>query len=376
MKKYLRGLLLLVALLGNIVFSSTWAQTFGESILIEQSVSKDLYLAGRDIDILATVDGDVTAAGQRVTIDGQVNRDVIAAGERVVVRGVVQDDLRAAGRTVSVTGDVFGHVVAAGQVISIGPDTVIGDWAWLAGETIDVTGSVTEELKVVGRTILIDGEIHGNTELIGQDIRIGPTGKIHGDLIWRSPNPLNLSEKAEIGGQLIEKPYPRGWVKEHEHGIGSYIFLVLSLIVGAVVLYFLSPGFSTKAAGLVRTEPLKCLGLGMVVLFVTPFVCLLLFATAIGYLLGLALLAAYLSFLVVGLLMAIIAVGDFGLGLVKKREAATRLTWVMVIVVTAIVLGLLWKIPYLGGLIFILVWLCGLGCVKLALIRELRQVKL
>jgi predicted acyltransferase (DUF342 family) len=353
------------------------AQQFGESILVEQPVARDLYLAGRNIDILADVDGDVVAAGRHISVTGRISQDVITAGEDVLIQGSLQDDLRAAGRTVNLTGSVAGHVTLAGQSVMIGAESEIGDWAWLAGETIDINGSVHGEVRAAGRTIVINGEVGGNVELMGDDLRVGPNAVIHGDLTWRSPHPLDQSSSARIHGRVLERQGvdgrsgDRDWFEEDDGGIGSYMYSVLSMAAGAIAVYLLFPAYTRKAAELVRSEPGTSLGTGLAVLLITPVMCLLLFITLIGLLPGLVLLAFYCGFLLLGILLGVITITYFGLRQAGKDAAATRMTWVLGILAAAALLALLWEIPLLGGLLFLLVWIFGLGGAGLALVRKI-----
>ncbi len=55
----------------------TWAQQSGESVIIRQGLAKDLYLAARDVRVLAPVEGDVVAAGQSIETEGEVTGDLI-----------------------------------------------------------------------------------------------------------------------------------------------------------------------------------------------------------------------------------------------------------------------------------------------------------
>ena len=40
-----------------------WAQYSGESVIMRQALTKDLYVAARDVRVLVRVKGDVVAAG-------------------------------------------------------------------------------------------------------------------------------------------------------------------------------------------------------------------------------------------------------------------------------------------------------------------------
>lgn len=162
---------------------------------------------------------------------------------------------------------------------------------------------------------------------------------------------------------------PAGQVEGGGGGVGGFIFTFLILAVGATALFLLLPGFSRRAAALVRAEPWKCLGTGAAALFLTPLVCLLLFVTVLAFLPGLVLLALYFAFLITGFLVALIAIGGLGLELAGKYGSATGAVWVLAIAAATVAVGLLGMVPLLGALLLFLVWLFGLGCTGLSLAR-------
>jgi predicted permease len=115
------------------------------------------------------------------------------------------------------------------------------------------------------------------------------------------------------------------------------------------------------------------LGIGVAVLFATPFVVLLLFVTVIGVLVALPLLAWYLVSLLGGFLTGVIFVGDAGLRLMGKDESATRGMRVLSIVVALVALVLIQIIPVLGGLAVFVLFLLGLGALQLQVWRSYSQ---
>jgi|SaaInl5LU_22_DNA_1037371.scaffolds.fasta_scaffold12667_6 cytoskeletal protein CcmA (bactofilin family) len=364
----------LLSIFVAIASSQALSQKTGESVIVDEPSYEDIYLAGRYIDILADLDEDLVAAGQRITINNSVGGDATIAGEILSIHNVIFDDLRAAGRTISLTSEVRGHMVAAGQNIRIGADAQVNEWAWLAGETVEIHGSVQGELKVAADTILIDGEVVGDVELIAEEIRIGPEARILGDLRWRSPNPLDQSESARIDGQIIELELPEDWQDFQEGGAGSFFFKVFSLALGAFVLYLLLPKYSVGVAKLLQTDIWKCLGIGLAILIITPIASLLLLVTGVGYLLGLILLAAYFLVLILGLLMAMVSLSQLVLSKIGKDQEANN--WVRAVAILAVVFVVVavGAVPVIGGLFFFILWMFGLGSINLGQFRSGRRV--
>ncbi len=361
--------LLIILLIATSAGTLLVAQEADEVVVKRGTIEDDLYVAGRSVDVVAQVQGDVTAAGQRVSIDESVTGDVLAAGETVTILAQVQDDVRVAGRSVTIAGSVAGHVVAAGETVSIAPAATVGGWAWLAGREVHVAGRVGKELKVAGQVVTVSGEVAGDVEIMAEEIRILARARIKGNLVYRSENEPQISEDADIAGDIIAKPvlYP-----EPEDRGGGFIFL-LALAVAAIVYFLLFPVFSVAGAEGLRRAPLTALGIGVAVLFATPFVILLLFVTLIGVLIALPLLAYYLVSLLGGLLTGVIYVGDAGLRLMGRAGSAAKGMRVLSIVVALVAILLIQVIPVVGALAVLVLFVLGLGALQLQIWRRYSQ---
>ena len=362
---WLLATLLIVAMTGTLLF----AQDSGDVVIKRGTIEEDIYVAGRSVEIQAQVQGDVVAAGNHVSIDQLVTGDVMAAGETVMLRAQVQDDVRAAGRSVTIAGSVAGHVVAAGETVTIAPSATVGGWAWLAGREVNVYGQIGKELKVAGQTVFVSGEVAGDVELMAEDIRILAGARINGDLIYRSDNEPKIAEDAYIAGDIIAKPV---LYREPEGRGEGFIFFAM-LAVAAIVYFLLFPAFSVAGAQGLRRAPFSALGTGVAVLFVTPFVILLLFVTLIGVLVALPLLAWYLVSLLGGFLTGVISIGDAGLRLMGKADTGTRGMRVLSIVVALATLLVIQIIPVAGALALFVLFVLGLGALQLQIWQAYSQ---
>lgn len=343
------------------------AQPSGPSVLIREAVTEDLYVAGERIRILAPIAGDVVAAGASVVLEAPIEGDLIAAGEQVRVDAEVADDVRAAGSEVRIGAPVGGHVVAAGEQVVVAAGQRVESWAWLAGERIEVAGSVGS-LKAAGAHIIVTGEIRGDAELVGEHIEIGPGAVIAGDLVWRSPSEPLVDEASRIGGRSVREPLPEpeGW-----GAAGTMIFLVAA-ILAVVAVRLLLPGVVSEVSRTAREAWLPSIGLGLVVLLVVPVVDALLFISTVGWLLGLILLLAYGLVLLVGGLLGLHAVSAQALALAGRTEGVPLGLEIAAIAGTVLVIALLAFIPFLW-LLWPLVFLLGVGALARRLLSRSRS---
>ncbi|MGD8483233.1 MAG: polymer-forming cytoskeletal protein [Thioalkalispiraceae bacterium] len=342
------------------------AQQTGETVTLRGIIKDDVYAAGKRLDIQAEVNGDVVAAGQDVNIDQTINGDVIVAGETVNIRAHVVDDVRAAGRSVVISGNVGDHVVAAGETLRLRANASINGWAWLAGAYIDISGNIGRELKAVGDSISISGEIKGDATLVSEKITLLPGAHIHGQLIYHGTHKPQVHADARIDGGMVQRPVPFGDMAMKETGNGGGWLFAVSLIVACIFYYLLFPYFSLVAARTVETDPWTSIGLGLAFLVTIPFISMLLLASIIGMLVAFVLLACYLVLLLVGLLNGMLYVADRGLRLVSKQKEIGKGLRTVAIIMAFIALGVVQLVPFLGGLVVLLLLLIGLGALNLA----------
>lgn len=353
----------MLAVLGLVLAFPVWAQLAEERVTLRGDVSQDVYAAGGTVDIRARAAGDVVAAGGDVTVGEQVEGDVIAAGGTVTVGGQVADDVRAAGGTVAVDAQVGDHLVAAGGHVRLAPGGDVSGWAWLAGGDVEVAGHVGGELRAVGGAVTVSGTIDGDVLLEGGDISILPETVIGGDLLYRSPAPIEIPAGARIQGTVTHEQV------EWESPGGGYGFVfVITMAVAGIVLAWLFPHFTRTAADTLRSDPWASLGMGLAVLIVTPLAALAVSLVVLGLWVGLVVLALYLALLPVGFLVASLSVAERGAALLH-RDISTLARLATALAITLVLLGLVRMIPFVGGVLFFLLLVWGLGAAVVQLYR-------
>ncbi len=342
------------------------AQHGGLTVTKSGQVTEDVYMAGATVQVLADVVGDVVVAGGSVTIVNSVSGDVLAAGGTVSVTANVDDDIRSAGGSVAVSGNVGDDAVIAAGSVTLGPGSTVGGRAWLAGGTITVAGNVGRELKAAGGEIIVAGTIGGDVEIYAESIEIQPSAVIKGNLTYSAPTEAVIHDGARIEGavnwhelDLGHDLDGRGW------GFAGTLVFFLSLAGSAIVLFLLYPRLSTTVVQRLQGAPFKSLGLGLLVLFATPFLVLMLLVSVLGIPIGLIVLALYFVALMVGLLVGIIWIGDFGFRRLGKIPDESKWTRAWSIVAAATILLIIGFVPFIGGLVFFIVLLLGIGAVNL-----------
>jgi len=335
--------------------SSFSASETGEKVTKRGTVNDDYYAAGGTVDINADIGGDLVVSGGDVFIGQHIQGDVMAAGGSVNIRGEILDDVRTAGGEINIDANIGDDLIAAGGVIRVSPATSIGGEAWLAGGDVYMAGTINKGLSIAAGNIHLSGTIHGDVNLEGEQIHILEDALIEGNLYYRSPNEAKIHPSAKITGKIIYAQTEWG----HPHRAFG-IFFSLTMIVAAIVLFRLFPGFTISAVGRIAADPWKSLGVGFALLVATPIAAALLMGIVLGLWVGLSILALYFVALLLGLLISCFYLGDWGAKRLHQ-DIATTGRRLLSVSIAIILLGFIQLIPVVGCLLTFALLLFGLG---------------
>jgi len=345
------------------------AQDAGETVVKRGLIKEDVYAAGESVIVDADVIGDVVVAGGEVSVGGKVSADVIALGGEVRITGEIGDDVRAAGGDVEISASVVDDLIVAGGQVTVTSASRVGGRTWLAGGEIDIAGRLGRELRAAGGTISLSAEVNGDVELVGDTLRVEPGAVIRGDLVYRTDGEITIDENATITGNVIRKPLP---YDEGPGVVGGVVMSVLSILVSVLLLSSFFPGFVGSAVETLRTKIGRSLLTGLVLLVMVPITILLLFVTAVGWLAGLVLLALYFVAIALATLIGIRTLTDIGAQQFKLDLTGSFWRLTGAVAATAIVVALIGLIPVVGGLLWFLLLLGGLGAGASDLYRRYR----
>ncbi|MEY7849302.1 polymer-forming cytoskeletal protein [Natrarchaeobius sp. A-rgal3] len=292
-------------------------EAFAGAVIIDGTVTGDVSVVAGDVRIEGDVGGDVSAAGGSVTVEGSVDGDVDAAagGLRVSEGGTVGGDVSVGAGTVAIDGAVDGSVAAGAETIRLGDD------ASIAGD------------------LRYGGELVGNTDAVAGEITQESTG-------WE--------------GEPVLEP------------IATWLFalytLGLNLLLGAALL-LVFPRFSSGVAGRIGTDPLRTGLVGVGVLVGVPILLVALAITIVGIPLSVFGGFAFALAVWIAVVYGRYAVAAWLLSLVDVHNR-----WIALVV--GVVAGaLVSQIPYLGGVVDLLVLLLGLGAITRGIVAHRRAVR-
>lgn len=304
----------------------------------------------------STVGGTVTVA------DGETVDGITAVAGTIVVEegGTVEGDVSGLAGNVYVDGTVEGDVSVAAGNVEIG-GTVSGDVSAAAGNLLIAEGATVGGVEAGAGKVRLEGTVEGDVSVGAETIVLGEEASIGGDM--RYDGDLEGTEGA-VAGDLVRDSTVGVEVGPTIGPATSWLFdayaLLLNLLLGAVLLV-LFPRFSAGVADRVAGEPVRTGLVGLGVLVAVPVVLVAVAITVVG------IPVAFVGSLLFALAIWIGTVyGRFAVAAWLLSAAGVEHRWLALVVglVAGAILGL---VPYLGGLINLLVFLLGFGALAAGL---------
>ena len=336
----------------------------------DETIDDDLYVGGGTVSIAGTVNGDATIGAGTVTVNGTVNGSLNVAGGTVDVLGDVTGAVRVSGGTVRILGSVGRDLVIFGGTATVEAGAEIeGDIAGATG-SLTIAGTVHGNVRAGTGTMVIAGTIDGDVELGVGDLAVESGAVIGGDVTYTSTDDARIADGAEIGGE-IERREPAVGVESMvaDNPIVSYLGVLIGLLVLGWGLLAIRPRLVAGSAQTLRTAPLPSLGIGLVgclsqfLLVILLVVVGALLSALAGSLGGGFFVAALIVILLIVALVFLAAVPvAMAIGqLVLPGDRSGYLVYLAGAAILALALVVGGFVPALGGLVFLAVWVLGLG---------------
>src|SRR3989339_823918 len=231
------------------------------------------------IDKEETIKGNLYAFGTSVIINGKVDGDVIClAGESLKINGTV-------------TGDVIRGVQALASSVSFGESSNVGMDVLLVSASSNIDGDIAGSVHGYTAKVNIFGDVGGDIKL-RMDARvknskdtgftpliIQDSANIGGNVYYISSIKGFISEKASIGGEVGHTFYNKK--RNDVFSFGNIVSLFAWMIIGLIIISLVKKDIK-KLTKNNKTAWWKLVGIGILVMFITPVVCVLVLFTVIG----------------------------------------------------------------------------------------------
>lgn len=309
-------------------------------------VEDDIYRIEKQVILQDMVDGNVYIIAQDLKITGAViEGNVYAMAESIIIENSeITGSVYAMGQTIQVTGEMNDIYALAGNM------------------TIGKEAMILRNARIAADLLQVDGKIGKNLYATLEDLKIGETAEIAGEVNYLSPNQGIISEMAKIGDVQFhvweeDEEVETNTVKEITIDIIKIAFR--TLVIAWFILCFVHKYEKLKRGKTTDFLIALCKGIG--VLTLVPTVSILLIISIIGTALGVSLLAIYSVLLYIAL--PVIAL-EIAYRLLTAKQTETKIGTAKCIGIAIMVSVVLWAIsciPTIGGSIKFLFVLMGLG---------------
>ncbi|WP_440952175.1 hypothetical protein [Methanococcoides sp. FTZ1] len=364
-KLWLLPILLILLFAGNA--SASLMFNAGETVIIDELVEDDVYLAGETMVVSGTVLGDVVATGGSVEISGNVSGDVIVAAGEVKITGDVGDDIRAACGNFEITGNVGDDLLVTAGSVTTGESVNIGGDTTIRSGDANIAGQFGGSVDVSAGNLIFSGNVEGDAILEASDLRIQPDSSIKGDLEYSTSKEISIPEGI-VGKEISpEKPAERENSFEGEGVLRGIVFLgkiayYMFLFALGVISILVFPDKTEEIVKDIQKQPFKNTAVGLLILLGTIIGSAVLMITIIGIP-----IAIFLLLLLTIVLMIAKIYTAMWLGEVTFRKAGFNYNQWAVLAVGLFLILILTELPFVGGIISLLVTLVAMGSMYFAL---------
>jgi hypothetical protein len=242
------------------------------------------------------------------------------------------------------------QIVLHGELIVAEGDTV--DSAVIFDGPARVEGTVAESLVVFNGRVEITGTVRKDVIVFNGDVVVRAGAQIGGDVVTQaSPQ---IEKGADVTGDQRSIASATDWGDVGLAGrFAWWLAYSISTLILGLILLLAAPRLDAAVTWAGRERTGASIGIGLAVFVLLPIAGVLLLATIVGIPLGLFVLLGIALLYTVGYAAGTHAIGRRAIAHPKSRFVAFLVGWVIV--------RLLGLIPIVGGLVWTLVTIFGLG---------------
>jgi len=346
-----------------IISASEFMARDGMIISRADSVFDDIYLFGNNAEVYGYVEGDVFAFGYDVETNGDITESVNLFAYNVVLGGDVGNSARLFGYQIDVDALVHRNVLAFGQRVDIGRNTEIFRDITCGAERINFDGIVHGDAELNGDVVSVSGIIEGDLIAKGGEISIIAPTTIKGDFICTSVDEPYIDDDVIIEGETDWEPPKEKDTDEEDEGSSAFgavfrFVLFLMAFITGLALVILFKRHTNESAIQLQTRFWHTLAIGFLAWVIFIGGSLILLVLIIGIPLSILLFTVGMVLFYIGKIYVSIFIGRLLIGLVARGKKVA-LGWELLL--GLIILSIVFQIPGLGVLIYIITFILGTG---------------
>jgi len=337
----------------------------GENIVIPEStlIQDDYFVAGNNIKFSGKVEGDFVSSSKTLTSKGVIGGNLMSVARDLDISGEVGGSFRGGAQNISLDGKLKRNFLGFAASINLKESSEVGgDVIVFCGE-LKVSGKVGKGIKGSVGSLVISGIIDGDVNVKADEISIMPDAKINGNLFYKSKKEAKIEKGAQITGEtkwtkVIPKKKKGGGLTGGKLLI-KFLFLCASVATGLFMLLVAKKEVKAVKESIFK-DFLKNLGLGFVFVICIPVAAIILLFTVIGTPISIIVIFAYLILFYIAKIFVGFALGEKVLQIFKTNGVPAP---VWSLIVGLLILYILFLIPYIHWIVYLLTLFVGFGSV-------------
>jgi cytoskeletal protein CcmA (bactofilin family) len=336
-------------------------------------ISGDLILSAEKLNVtVRLVNGNVNAIGSEVYLGGRILQSVRLLGNKITTDASV-------GRNLTIAAFPSRKILSLGSRIEIRNNCRVENDADLTASEIYVKGEIDGTLRADGETVVIGGVIRGNAIVTAKSkLVLEPSCRIEGSLEYTSPRRAEIQEGAQVMSAdiIIHMKTARG---VFDLSLFWRIILAIGALFVGLVFTLVCRSRIVDLTEILINRFGQSIGIGLLsvmgmvlytALFLTTFmfsifykpVFVLIPILAMAFIIFL--LMFYLSSILVAIFLGRIIITRF----TGNAECAPGRSLVLGLVISTLVFA----IPVIGNIIYLLTTMLGFGALTLGIVKQLK----
>jgi len=364
----MKKLLILIFVLSTLCFSKVFIK---DEIKLNNS-DEEIFLIGENIEMNGVFENDFIGLGKNLSGNFKIKGDYLSCVLNQKISSIIENDLYSLGNRIFFTGKVGGSFTCMARNVEIENTEIKGSLRIMTSKIIIKNAKVLDRTSIYGDKVKIAG-IFSHIILHGDEIEIEKGTKIFGNLIYYSPQKINIAE-VEVKGKIEwKKPYGEK-IKEKTAKLKriKFLYSFLSLIFPYILLLIWAPNLLKSTVFTVGKSFIKSLIFGFSLVIVSSFLILIFLITIIGVPIGLILISVFLSILYIsrGFIFIYLA------RIIFHKFEDKNSTWILSIVIGILIFNLLSLNPTLKIILNIISCCSGFGAFlfdRFKLYKKLRK---
>jgi cytoskeletal protein CcmA (bactofilin family) len=343
----------------------------GNEVHVSEKINDDLFMGGTDNRFDGEIRGDVIATGMDVAVDGIVDGNVNVAGYMVKVGGNVYRSVRLVGYKLTTDGQIGNNLLMVGAFTRLSSTCEVTNDVHILGGKVDVNGAILGNLAIEGDEVCILGTVGGDVTVSCEKLTIERSAVIVGDLTYSSPEKAKIADGAQMDGRTKWEKITKSDSAFFDSVITKLVFFVGAFIVGFLIFSLCrSPACSVRDA--IASDVPKALGVGIVIFIVVPIALILALIFIVTIPLSLVALLAYIVLFYVSKLFVAVYLGGKVMQVVSSSGPKSN---TLSLFIGLIILTILFNLPYVGWIVYLLAVMVGLGGIAIAFNKSKRRAQ-